>query len=79
MKLNFIKVICNNTDTTDLELGDVNPERLLDLLAVVTNAITSLNSVGFSPQQIGALLDAVADDKVNPTERIAKLILERSK
>lgn len=76
MKLNFIKLICS-TSTKELNVS-VKAEGVADTLATITNAIRSLHMIGFSPQQISALLDAAADTKVNPMSRIEDIIRERS-
>ena len=76
MKLNFIKLICS--DSTEELNVNVKAEGVIDTLATITNAVRSLHMIGFSSQQIGALLDAAADKKVNPMSRIEKIIRERA-
>ena len=76
MKLNFIKTICtNNNERLNV---DVKAEGVVDTLSTITNAVRSLNMIGFSAQQIGSLLDAIADKKVNPMSRIEMIIKERA-
>lgn len=76
MKLNFIKTICTNNNE-DLNV-DVRAEGVIDTLSTITSAVRSLSMIGFSAQQIGALLDAAADTKVNPMTRIEMIIKERA-
>jgi|SaaInlV_200m_DNA_2_1039689.scaffolds.fasta_scaffold147471_1 hypothetical protein len=77
MKLNFIKTICTNNNE-DLNV-DVRAEGVIDTLSTITSAVRSLSMIGFSAQQIGALLDAAADTEVNPMTRIEMIIKERDK
>jgi hypothetical protein len=76
VKLNFIKTICTNNNE-DLNV-DVRAEGVIDTLSTITSAVRSLSMIGFSAQQIGALLDAAADTKVNPMTRIEMIIKERA-
>ena len=76
MKLNFIKTICtNNNERLNV---DVKAEGVVDTLSTIANAVRSLNMIGFSAQQIGSLLDATADKKVNLMSRIEMIIKKRA-
>ena len=76
MKLNFIKTIC--ADNKDGLNVNVQAEGIVDTLSTITNAVRALSMIGFSSQQIGALLDAAADKKMNPMIRIEQIIKEKA-